>query len=119
MTLAEVIRYHPLLDASGDLHVPEIGSFIWYSVKQQPRLGQVVSVDPTVPRPLVVEVFEPQSNSVSLPRAKFRRAQDVDTGNPKVDHITLHQVRMSFDKLTTRGFLSTKDRMRLQTSLET
>ena len=116
--LSQVIQYHPLLDASSDLLIPAIGTYIWYSVKQQPRLGQVASVDPTVPRPLVIEVFAPQSNAVSLPRAKFRRSMDVDTGKPQVDHITLHQIRLSFDKLTPRGYLSPKDRTRLQHSLK-
>ena len=121
MTLAElsqVITYHPLLDSSSDLPVPSPGSFIWYSVQQQPRLGRVVSVDPTVPRPVVVEVFVPQANAVSLPRAKFRLSQDEDTGKPKVDHITLHQIRLRFDQLTPRGFLRPSDRAKLQDSLE-
>ena len=59
--MCDVIVYHPLLDSHGDLEVPTIGEFVWFSQNQQPYLGQVVSVDPTVSRPIVVQLFRPQA----------------------------------------------------------
>ena len=41
MTLEEVsqaIRYHALLNTTSDLQVSTVGEFVWYAVKQQPRL---------------------------------------------------------------------------------
>ena len=82
-------------------------------------MGQVVTVDPTISRPVVVEVYEPQANpSGSLSRARFRKAIDEDSGEPKVDNITLHQIQMTFPKLTSRGYLSPKDRKTLEQCLE-
>ena len=98
--------------------MPAVGQFVWYAVNQRPRLGQVMSVDPTVPRPVVVEVFEPQANAVSLPRARFRRSLDRDSGKPRVDHITLHQVKVRFEGLTPRGLLKGTDRDNLRRCLE-
>ena len=116
--LTQVIRYHPLLNTSGDLQVPAVGEFVWYARNQQPRLGQVVSVDPTVSRPIVVEIFEPQSNASSLTRARFRRATDEDTGDSVVDQLTLHQIQLRVSGLTPRGLLRPQDRRRLQRCLE-
>lgn len=121
MTLEELsraIRYHPHLDPASDLQVPEIGHFVWYAVNQSPRLGKVVMVDPTVPRPVVVEVYEPRAKASSLPNARFRPAMDQESGEPKVDKITLHQIKMSFSRLTPRGLLGTTDRNRLRRCLE-
>ena len=78
--MCDVLVYHPLLDSHGDLEVPEVGSYVWYSHNQQPFLGQVISVDTTVPRPIVVQRFRPQANAVSLSRASFQRAVDTETG---------------------------------------
>ena len=116
--LSQVISCHPLLHTTGDLKIPTVGEFVWYAVKQQPRLGQVMAVDPTVPRPVIVEVFEPQENAESLARARFRRARDAESGDPMTENITLHQIQLTISSLTTRGFLSQKDRRRLQRCLE-
>ena len=91
---------------------------MWYAVSQQPRLGKVLSVDPTVPRPVVVEVFEPQANAVGIARARFVRALDPDASSPYVDQITLHQIRLQMQHLTPKGYLTTKDRKRLEKCLE-
>ena len=121
MTLGELtqaIYYHPLLNPTSDLEVPEVGHFVWYAVNQQPRLGKVTAVDPTVSRPVVVEVFEPQANASSLPQARFRRATDIDTGYPQLDNITLHQIQMGFPTLSPRGLLYPRDRKKLSKCLE-
>ena len=115
--MCDALVYHPLLDTHGDLPVPVVGSFVWYSHNQQPYLGQVVSVDPSVPRPIVVQRYRPQANAVSLPRASFQRAVDAETGEPVLSHLTLPQVQLRFESLTTRGFLSAKDRRRLEVRL--
>ena len=43
---------------------------------------------------------------------------DVDTSEPHADQITLHQIRLTFEHLTTRGYLTGRDRKRLQACLE-
>ena len=70
-------------------------------------------MDPSVPRPIVVQLFRPQSNADSLSRARFRGALDDQTGEPILCHLTLHQIQLRFPMLTTRGFLPSKDRRRL------
>ena len=113
-----VLVYHPLLDANSDLEVPTVGTFAWYAVNQQPRLGKVVAVDPTVPRPVVMEVYVPQARGTSLSRARFVPSRDEETGDPHLDHITLHQIRLSMQRLTVRGYLTSQDRAKLQRVLE-
>ena len=111
--LSDVLAYHPLVDVHGDLEVPEVDSFVWFNHMQQPALGQVVTVDPTVPRPIVVQLYRPQGNAKSIAHARFKRASDRQTGKPILHHLTLHQIQLQFPTLTTRGFLSTGDRARL------
>ena len=121
LTLAElsrIITYHPLLDATSDLPVPDPGSFVWYSVQQQPRLGRVVSVDPTVSRPVVVEVYTPHGNTKQVYQSRFRREVDPSSGEAQVENITLHQIRLGFNKLSARGYLSPDDKARLRACLE-
>ena len=115
--MCDAVVYHPLLDVQGDLKVPRVGTYVWYSHNQQPYLGQVVSIDPSVSRPVVVQRFRPQANAESLPRAKFQRAVDPDTGKAILSHLTLPQVQLQFDSLTARGYLSAKDRRKLQDRL--
>lgn len=90
--LSAVIVYHPLL---GIWRYPGLEPLYGYVVNQQSRLGKVISVDPTVPRPVVVEVYVPQAKGKSLPRARFVPAKDVDTGHSHLDQITLHQIRLT------------------------
>ena len=116
--LSQVLRSHPMLNPTSDLQPPELGHYVWYAVNQQPRLGKVTAVDPTVPRPVVVEVYEPQANASSLPGAKFRRATDPDTGEPCLENITLHQIQLSFPRLTPRGLLYAGDRKKLLRCLQ-
>lgn len=116
--LSQVITYHPLMDATSDLQVPTPGTFVWFVVRQHPRLGRVVSIDPTISRPIVVEVFEPQANAVSLPHAKFALTTDLETHEPKVNQITLHQVILRFENLTRQGYLTAADRRKLLKCLE-
>ena len=109
MQLSTILYWMPM--------VPEVGTYVWYSHNQQPYLGQVVSIDPSVSRPVVVQRFRPQANAESLPRAKFQRAVDPDTGKAILSHLTLPQVQLQFDSLTARGYLSAKDRRKLQDRL--
>ena len=68
--LVDAVYYHPLLDTTHDLVLPEIGAFVWYSEKQRPRLGQVTGLDPTLPRPVTVRIFEPRGGATSLVAVK-------------------------------------------------
>ena len=45
--LVDGLVYHPSLDHTADLELPEVGSFVWYSKDQTPRLGRVVELDAT------------------------------------------------------------------------
>ena len=89
-----------------------VGSYVWFSEDQQSRLGKVLSVDSTSPRSIMVQLYAPQVNVVSLARAKFQSTRDQE-GEPKVTRITMHQMQLRLQLLTTRGFLSTTDRRRL------
>ena len=115
--LATHIVYHPLLDTAGDLDVPEVDQFVWYSSNGKPRLGKVIEVDPTVSRPLTVQIYRPQSNARSIAVARFSAATEVDSGEPAVDRITLFQVQLRLKALTRQGYLSGQDRKRLQSRL--
>ena len=116
--LSKAIVYHPLLDATGDIEVPKMGTYVWYSMDQQPRLGKVVSVDPTVSRPVVVEVQVPQAGASNIAKAKFIPAKDYDSESTRVERLTLHQILLSMDHLTPKGYLTGKDRDRLMACLE-
>ena len=111
--LCDILAYHPLVDTHGDIDVPTVGSFVWFNQKQQPALGQVVSVDPSVPRPIVVHLFRPQSNANGIARARFQAAIEPQTGEPLLCHLTLHQIQLRFPSLTSRGYLAPRDRSRL------
>ena len=52
--MSDIVVYHPLLDVHGDLDVPQVDTYVWFSQNQQPFLGKVMVVDPTVTRPIVV-----------------------------------------------------------------
>ena len=84
--LAILLVYHPLLNTEGDLDVPEIGSFVWFSQNSKPRLGKVMSLDPSVSRPVVLQVYEPRKSAAPLPRARFRPAMHADSAEPATRH---------------------------------
>ena len=86
---------------------------LWFSQEQMPVLGRVTSVDPTSPRPVTVQVFEPQTNATRLHLARFQPATSSDLAEPLLARLTLHQILMKIQPLTSRGFLTSKDRKRL------
>lgn len=57
--LAAILAYHPLLETDEDLPVPEVGTYVWFSVEQSPRLGKVVEIDPSSVRPITVHLYSP------------------------------------------------------------
>ena len=111
--LAACLVYHPELEADHLAEELKLGSFVWFSEDQQPRLGKILAVEPSSPRPIIVEIYAPQANAVSLPKAKFAVARDQTTGEAKLTKITMHQVQLKFKALTARGFLTAGDRRRL------
>ena len=115
--LTQVLAYHPLLNTVGDLSAPEVGSFVWFSQDNLPRLGQVTSIDPTVSRPVVVQVYEPRKESGPVYSAKFRAACVPGTSDPKLARITLHQILLNFVSLSAKGFLMAADRQKLRRKL--
>ena len=115
--LAAAVLYHPLLNTEGDLEVPEVGTFVWFSQKNLPRLGQVTSIDPTVSRPVSVQLYEPRKEDAAIHLARFRPARDDESTGPVLAKITLHQILLRFKALTTRGFLCSKDREKLRRAL--
>ena len=117
--MAEVLAYHPLLNTTGDLSAPEVGTFAWFSQDNLPRLGQVTSIDPSVSRPVVVQIYEPRKDSVPIYSAKFRAAVVPGTAEPKLARITLHQILLKFENLSAKGFLAAADRKKLRRTLNT
>ena len=111
--LAGVLGYHPMVDAVGDLEVPEVGTFVWFAEGNHPRLGRVSSVDPTLPRPVTVDVFAPRGGARSLAAASFEMMRD-EAGETTSKRITIQQIRLRFDSLTARGYLTTRDRGKLR-----
>ena len=116
----DAVYYHPLLDTTYDLQLPEIGHFVWYAEQQRPRLGQVTGLDPTLPRPVTVRVFEPRRGASSLATAVYRpKPPDDDSGDQVGCRQQLHlmQVRMSFPALLADGRLPSQARRQLQAFL--
>ena len=109
-----------MLDHTADLRLPEIGSFVWYSKDREPCLGKVVELDPTLPRPLTVQVFDPLPSKGGLPSARFV-ARRPETDGREVsgihEQLFLAQVRFGFEALTAEGYLRRKDRNRLRKCL--
>ena len=115
--LAASLVYHPLLNTSGDLKTPEVGSMVWFSQEQMPVLGKVLSVDPSTPRPVVVQVCEPQTNVQRIQLARFRPSVGSEMGEPTLAKLTLHQILLRFKQLTSKGYLPIEDRRRLMKCL--
>ena len=111
--LAAHLVYHPLLHTSGDLQTPALGQMVWFSQDQQPVLGKVVSVDPSSPRPIALHVYISVSPGKRLHLARFGPSVSVATEEPVLARITLHQILLEIQPLTSRGYLSSKDRRRL------
>ena len=63
---AAVVLYHPLLDHAGGFEVPEPGYYVWFAKDNLPVLDRVVSVDVTLPRPLVVKLHKPVRDSTTV-----------------------------------------------------
>ena len=108
--LASMLVHHPLLDTRADIPVPEVGSFVWFSEAQQPRLGQVREIDPSVSRPVTIQMYSPHPGAQDITRARFLPALDPDTNLPLLKQLTMPQIIMRFPSLTKRGYLSTRDR---------
>ena len=86
--------YHQELEADYHAEQLEVGGFVWFSENQQPRLGKILAVDATSPRPVTVQMFVPQANAASLSRVRFRAARHEEGGKPKVTRITIHQIQL-------------------------
>ena len=110
--LAEVIIYHPLVDASGDLEVPKVGQMVWFAQNNVPVMGQVTAVDATTPRPITVQVWVPKRGTGNILKATFQPKVE-DDGHSTVVRLTVPQVVLTVDKLTPGSRLSTADQQRL------
>ena len=118
--LFDAVYYHPLLDATSDIQLPEIGSFVWYSADRLPRLGQVTGIDPTMVKPITVRVFEPKSGAKALHLTSFRPRPPMEGNNDDVgchDQLFLMQIRLGFDQLTGAGKMPAAAQKRLQACL--
>ena len=109
-----------MLDHTADLELPEVGTFVWYSREQTPCLGKVVELDPTLPRPLTVHVYDPLRSRGGLPSARFV-ARRLEAGVREIsgihDQLFLAQIRFGFEALTEEGYLKKRDRERLKKCL--
>ena len=119
--LYDAVYFHPLLDASSDLELPEVGSFVWYSSNRLPRLGQVSGLDPTLAKPITVRIFEPKSGAGALHLASFKPRPPVEGSNDEVgcyDHLFMTQVRLGFTALLDSGKMSVPAQKRLRACLK-
>ena len=57
--LAKVLFYHPGMGVAEEVTIPAVGTWVWFAWDQQPCLGRVEAVDPSVPRPLQVRCYVP------------------------------------------------------------
>ena len=118
--LYDAIYYHPLLDSSSDLVLPSVGDFVWYSFDRLPRLGQVVSLDPTTARPVTVRIYVPRAGNNSLPLAAYKPKPQGDEDREAsgcFDSLHLSQIRFGFKSLTGGGKLPVSAKKRLRSCL--
>ena len=115
--LAQVLLYHPLVDHAGDIQVPDLESFVWFARNNMPVIGKVVAVDATLPRPISVLLYQPESGSKGVVGARFVPATN-EEGDKTMLQLTPQQVVMQVSSLTTRGYLRAADRRRLAAFLE-
>ena len=118
--LVDAVYYHPLLDTTYDLQLPQVGHFVWFAECQRPRLGQVTGLDPTLPRPITVRLFEPRGGAASLAKASFRPTPPADDSGDQVGcmhELHLMQVRTTFPHLLADGRLPAEARRHLQAFL--
>ena len=103
---------------SFDIKTPDVDSYYAsFSQRQRPALGQVVEVDTTNPRPVVVQLLEPVQPFAKLHLAQFQPVRNAEDDSAKVSRITLHQILFKVKHLSRRGFLPATDRRRLQKCL--
>ena len=60
----------------GDLHIPAVESFVWFTKDNVSVMGKVLSVDVTLSRPVTVHLFQPARGSRNVVMAKFRPSLD-------------------------------------------
>ena len=60
-----------MLEIAAEVIVPNVGEFVWFAEGTQPRLGRVVSVDPSVPMPILVNYYVPRVGARDISRASF------------------------------------------------
>ena len=114
--LAKAIFFHPGLGTADEVQLPEVGTFVWFAWEQQPRLGLVEAVDPSVPRPLQVRCYAPVRGIPDLTKERFAPAFD-DEDQPLTQHLSTHQVMLTVERLTPRGYLPAKARRQLAKAL--
>ena len=114
--LAKVLLYHPGLGTADEVQLPEVGTFVWFAWEQRPRLGLVESVDPSVPRPLQVRCYAPVRGDPDITKERFQPAFG-DDDQPLTQHLSAHQVMLTVERLTPRGYLPAKARRQLAKAL--
>ena len=116
--LAGILSHHPLLEVESKMVVPKVGQFVWFAEGTQPRLGQVVAMDPSVPKPLVVRYYSPAVGAEDITKARFKAQTEEEDGEPKSTRLTMFQVRLCFDNLSPNGMLKPADQRQLRRCLE-
>ena len=115
--LVDALVYHPLLDLCNDVVPPEVDSYVWFSQHQQPRLGVVTAMDPTLPRPVTVQYLEPSAGARRLSLATFLPVRSTEDGVGSHEQLTLSQIRFGFPALLPSGKLPLEVRRQLDRSL--
>ena len=112
--LTASLAWHPSLSNAEEVVMPEVDSFVWFTLDQRPCLAKVVAVDASLPRPLTVRLYEALGLRDDFVFDSFGPAVNPEAEEgPMVKQIAVHEVIFRFDRLTTRGFMSATVRRRL------
>ena len=80
------------------------------------RLGKILEIDPTLPRPVTVRIHRRQSELGPLHLTSFAMTPtegDWTDESGSMDQLFVSQIRFSFKELTASGRLKKRDRLRL------
>ena len=91
---------------------------VWFAWEQQPWIGQVLVVDPSVSRPIQIQVhcYTPVKGVEDLTKEQFLSTFEED--RPVIIQMSTHQVLLSVEKLTPRDYLPAKARRHLPKMLK-
>ena len=98
--------YHPRLEIDDEDNLatplPDLDSFVLFSLNQQPRIGQVVEIRNHDQRPIVVQLWKPHRRVKDFISARFAPHSDGD--EPSLQAMTAARIRVSDLRINDRGY---------------